>query len=48
MFQYNQEDAEEYKCAQRLEKVFDKELKKVGLVDEEQFPKNTKAKKRRT
>ena len=38
-FQYNQEDADEYKCAVRLEKYFDKELSRVGLVDETQFPK---------
>ena len=37
--QYNQEDADEYKCAVRLEKYFDKELSRVGLVDETQFPK---------
>ena len=37
--QYNQEDADEYKCAVRLEKYFDKELSRVGLVDESQYPK---------
>ena len=37
--QYNQEDADEYKCALRLEKYFDKELSRVGLVDESQYPK---------
>merc|ERR1711983_758568 len=45
--QYNQEDADEYKCAVRLEKYFDKELSRVGLVDETQFPKVPKSKKRR-
>ena len=39
--QYNQEDADEYKCAVRLEKYFDKELSRVGLVDESQYPKVT-------
>ena len=39
LLQYNQEDADEYKCAVRLEKYFDKELSRVGLVDESQFPK---------
>lgn len=46
-FQYNQEDADEYKCALRLEKYFDKELSRVGLVDESQYPKIPKSKKRR-
>merc|ERR1711962_1615812 len=46
-FQYNQEDAEEYKCAVRLEKYFDKELDRVGMIDESQYPKAPKSKKRR-
>merc|ERR1712013_32409 len=46
-FQYNQEDAEEYKCAVRLEKYFDKELDRVGMIDENQYPKAPKSKKRR-
>lgn len=32
---YNMEDAEEYGCAERLEKFFDSQLKAQGLVDEE-------------
>ena len=32
----------------RLEKHFDKELRRVGMVDESSFPKVPKAKKRRT
>ena len=39
LLQYNQEDAEEYKCAVRLEKYFDKELDRVGMIDESQYPK---------
>ena len=40
---YNMEDAEEYGCAERLEKFFDAELKAQGLVDKEAFkPKSTK------
>merc|ERR1712013_836722 len=46
-FQYNQEDTEEYKCAVRLEKYFDKELDRVGMIDENQYPKAPKSKKRR-
>lgn len=44
---YNREDAEEYQCAVNLEKFFDKELKRIGIVDEEKFPKVPKSKKRR-
>jgi hypothetical protein len=32
--QYNMEDAEEYQCAIRLEKFFEKEVKKLGLSEE--------------
>lgn len=34
---YNREDAEEYQCAKRLEKYFEKEAKKLGLLEEEDF-----------
>jgi len=46
-YSYNEEDTDEYQCALRLEKYYDKELKRVGLVDEEHYPKVPKAKKRR-
>ena len=39
------EDAEEYGCAERLNKFFDTQLKAQGLVDEE--ASKPKAKKRR-
>ena len=32
---YNREDTEEYQCAMRLEKYFDKEGRKLGLVEED-------------
>lgn len=32
--QYNMEDAQEYQCALRLEKYFDKEISKMGLSEE--------------
>lgn len=35
-YTYNKDDAEEYQCAVRLEKYFEKEAKKCGLVDEEE------------
>jgi hypothetical protein len=37
--QYNMEDAEEYQCAIRLEKFFEKEVKKLGLSEEPAAPK---------
>ena len=33
------EDAEEYQCARRLEKFFEKEVKKLGLSEEDSVPK---------
>lgn len=42
-FQYNMEDAEEYGCAERLEKYFDNQLKSRGLATED----NSTRKKRR-
>ena len=32
---YNREDTEEYQCAMRLEKYFDKEGRKLGLLEED-------------
>ena len=34
-YTYNRDDAEEYQCAIRLEKYFEKEAKKLGLLEEE-------------
>ena len=45
LFQYNMEDAEEYECAERLEKYFDNQLKSHGLISEESS--NPRSKKRR-
>eukprot|EP00092_Neocalanus_flemingeri_P010571 GFUD01011387.1.p1 GENE.GFUD01011387.1~~GFUD01011387.1.p1 ORF type:complete len:1574 (+),score=621.92 GFUD01011387.1:101-4822(+) len=42
---YNMEDAEEYGCAERLDKYFDSQLKAQGLVDEE--ANKPRSKKRR-
>jgi len=44
-YSYNMEDAEEYGCAERLEKFFTSQLKAQGLVDEEAT--KPKAKKRK-
>jgi len=33
-YQYNMDDTEEYMCAKRLEKYFDKEISKMGLSEE--------------
>ena len=44
-YSYNMEDAEEYGCAERLEKYFDSQLKAQGLIDEE--ASKPRAKKRR-
>ena len=43
--QYNMEDAEEYGCAERLEKYFDNQLKSRGLAGVENA--RSKSKKRR-
>lgn len=45
--QYNHEHTEEYQCALRLEKFFDKELKRIGIVDEGDYNKMPQSKKRR-
>ena len=34
-YMYNREDAEEFQCAIRLEKYFEKEAKKLGLLEED-------------
>jgi len=34
-YRYNAEDAEEYQCAQRLEKYFERATRKLGLVEED-------------
>merc|ERR1712029_1265579 len=44
-YSYNMEDAEEYECAERLEKYFDNQLKSHGLISEESS--NPRSKKRR-
>merc|ERR1712106_329843 len=41
-YQYNQDYAEEYKCAERLEKYFKGELKKQGIIDEKPSTKRKK------
>lgn len=45
-YQYNREEAEEYECALTLEKFFQKELKKAGIVDESES-KGRSAKRRK-
>merc|ERR1719187_2629 len=45
-YSYNQEDTEEYQCAIRLEKLFEKEVKKLGLSDDSPPPKKYKKGKR--
>jgi len=44
-YSYNMEDAEEYGCAQRLEKYFDNQLKSRGIAGKETT--NSRSKKRR-
>jgi len=44
-YSYNMEDAEEYGCAERLEKYFDSQLKVQGLVDEEATKPRAKKRK---
>jgi len=45
-YSYNQDDAEEFQCAIRLEKLFEKEVKKLGLSDDSPPPKKSKKGKR--
>jgi len=45
-YSYNMEDAEEYGCAERLEKYFETQLKNQGIVEEEDVA-NPRSKKRR-
>jgi len=44
-FSYNEDDTDEFKCGVRLEKYFDKEVKKMGLAEES--PPSKKSKKGR-
>lgn len=41
-FSYNEDDTDEYKCGVRLEKYFDKEVRKMGLAEESPPPKKSK------
>ena len=42
LFQYNMEDTEEYQCATRLEKYFEKEIGKMGLSEQSSKPKRNR------
>jgi len=44
-YSYNEDDTEEYSCGLRLEKYFDKEVRKMGLAEES--PTSNKSKKKR-
>jgi len=44
-YQYNMEDAEEYQCAVRLEKVFNREIAKMGLGEPADQPKNKRGRR---
>ena len=46
-YSYNAEDAEEYQCAGRLEKYFEKIARKLGLVEEEDLENQPLSKKSR-
>ena len=46
-YRYNAEDAEEYQCAGRLEKYFEKIARKLGLVEEEDLENQPLSKKSR-
>ena len=46
VFQYNMEDTEEYQCAVRLEKYFDKETGKLGLTEQSAVPPKGKRNRR--